>query len=59
MSHLTQFLKDGFNAALVKSFHIYLPLAALVVYGALTLGLYWDEDPSAVQIAKKNFPGYK
>ena len=44
---------------MTKNFHIYLPLAALAVFGIVTLTYYWDHDALSTYVTRKNFPGYK
>ena len=55
----TQLLKDGFNTGLTKNFHVYLPLAALVVFGVTSFAVFWNHDTGTIELAKKNIPGYK
>ena len=52
-------MKDGFNAGLTKNFHIYLPLAALTLFGFMIVSKYWDRDEQASYISRKSFSGYK
>ena len=57
--YFMKFMKDGVNTALTKNFHIYLSLAALTVFAAVSLARYWDHDALGAHVSRKNLPGYK
>jgi hypothetical protein len=52
-------MKDGFNAAGVKYFHVWLCFASIFAVGVVTFAKYYNTDNRDTDLGKRNFPGYK
>lgn len=52
-------MKDGFNAAGVKYFHVWLCFASIFAVGVVTFVKYSNTDDRDTDLRKRTFPGYK
>ena len=56
---ITQYVKDGFNAAGAKHFHIWLCVFSTFALSAVGFLKHYDTDSTQTDIGKKSFPGAK